>query len=161
MRMCTTRISTTIFSRSRADMREDKLQALGKNTTYRMDYAPEVLETFVNKHPDNDYWVQFNCPEFTSVQFQEPWRLPRRLCEYHYEGSGPLDGSEVYRGDRTLHTPWWHQHLSLCQLRTSRHKIRTDGRAAPAQLSGSLRQTDGLPKEGRPFFCLCLKKSDI
>ena len=46
---------------------EDGLQALGKKTEYRQDYAPEVLETFVNKHPDNDYWVQFNCPEFTSL----------------------------------------------------------------------------------------------
>ena len=45
----------------------DGLQALGAKTQYRMDYAPEVLETFVNKHPDNDYWVQFNCPEFTSL----------------------------------------------------------------------------------------------
>ena len=43
------------------------LQALGKKTEYKSDYAPEVLETFVNKHPDNDYWVQFNCPEFTSL----------------------------------------------------------------------------------------------
>ena len=41
------------------------LQALGKKTEYRSDYAPEVLETFVNKHPENDYWVVFNCPEFT------------------------------------------------------------------------------------------------
>lgn len=49
-------------------MREqEELQALGKKTEYRSDYAPEVLETFVNKHPDNDYWVQFNCPEFTSL----------------------------------------------------------------------------------------------
>ena len=46
---------------------EDHLQALGRKTDYRMDYAPEVLETFVNKHPGNDYWVQFNCPEFTSL----------------------------------------------------------------------------------------------
>ena len=38
----------------------DGLQALGAKTQYRTDYAPEVLETFVNKHPDNDYWVQFN-----------------------------------------------------------------------------------------------------
>ena len=45
----------------------DNLQALGRKTTYRDDYAPEVLETFVNKHPDNDYWVRFNCPEFTSL----------------------------------------------------------------------------------------------
>lgn len=43
------------------------LKALGAKTRYRTDYAPEVLETFLNKHPDNDYWVQFNCPEFTSL----------------------------------------------------------------------------------------------
>ena len=44
------------------------LKLLGSRTTeYRMDYAPEVLETFVNKHQDNDYWVRFNCPEFTSL----------------------------------------------------------------------------------------------
>ena len=49
------------------DRKEDGLQALGAKTTYRMDYAPEVLETFVNKHPGNDYWVRFNCPEFTSL----------------------------------------------------------------------------------------------
>ena len=50
------------------NMREDlTLNALGKKTEYRSDYAPEVLETFENKHPDNDYWVRFNCPEFTSL----------------------------------------------------------------------------------------------
>ena len=38
-----------------------------KKTTYRDDYAPEALETFVNKHPENDYMVTFNCPEFTSL----------------------------------------------------------------------------------------------
>ncbi len=30
-------------------------------------YAPEVLETFVNKHPGNEYLVTFTCPEFTSL----------------------------------------------------------------------------------------------
>ena len=44
-----------------------ELQALGKATAYRMDYAPEVLETFENQHPENDYFVKFNCPEFTSL----------------------------------------------------------------------------------------------
>jgi 7-cyano-7-deazaguanine reductase len=43
------------------------LQQLGRKTAYKMTYAPEVLETFENKHPENDYWVQFNCPEFTSL----------------------------------------------------------------------------------------------
>lgn len=34
---------------------------------YPTRYAPEVLETFVNKHPDNEYLVTFTCPEFTSL----------------------------------------------------------------------------------------------
>jgi len=47
--------------------KSEGLTALGNKTKYSMDYAPEVLETFANKHPENDYWVQFNCPEFTSL----------------------------------------------------------------------------------------------
>ena len=46
---------------------EGSLSVLGKKTDYPFDYAPEVLETFENRHPDNDYWVRFNCPEFTSL----------------------------------------------------------------------------------------------
>ena len=38
-----------------------------QQTKYPDDYAPEVLETFPNKHPDNDYFVKFNAPEFTSL----------------------------------------------------------------------------------------------
>lgn len=38
-----------------------------QNVKYADDYAPEVLETFANKHCDNDYFVKFNCPEFTSL----------------------------------------------------------------------------------------------
>ena len=46
----------------------DGVTLLGnKNVKYSMDYAPEMLQTFVNKHPDNDYFVKFNCPEFTSL----------------------------------------------------------------------------------------------
>lgn len=48
--------------------RKDELTLLGnKHTEYKQDYAPEVLEAFMNKHPENDYWVRFNCPEFTSL----------------------------------------------------------------------------------------------
>ena len=50
-----------------ANRENDNLQSLGKKTEYRQDYAPEVLESFENKHPENDYWVLFNCPEFTSL----------------------------------------------------------------------------------------------
>ncbi len=46
---------------------EEGLRALGRKTEYRQDYAPEVLECFENRHQENDYWVRFNCPEFTSL----------------------------------------------------------------------------------------------
>ncbi|MBR5699744.1 MAG: NADPH-dependent 7-cyano-7-deazaguanine reductase QueF [Bacteroidales bacterium] len=46
---------------------EEGLQALGRKTAYSQDYDPGVLETFENRHPDNDYWVRFNCPEFTTL----------------------------------------------------------------------------------------------
>ena len=45
----------------------EDLQALGRKTPFSTDYAPEVLETFQNLHPENDYWVQFNCPEFITL----------------------------------------------------------------------------------------------
>lgn len=48
-------------------MQTDKLTLLGHKTEYKQNYAPEVLETFENKHQGRDYWVQFNCPEFTSL----------------------------------------------------------------------------------------------
>ena len=47
--------------------KDEGLKALGKKTEYSTDYDPTVLETFDNQHQDNDYWVQFNCPEFTTL----------------------------------------------------------------------------------------------
>lgn len=53
---------------SRTSEEKEGLSLLGnKKTEYRDDYAPELLEAFINKHPDNDYMVTFNCPEFTSL----------------------------------------------------------------------------------------------
>ena len=49
------------------ERKDEGLISLGKKTEYRQDYAPEVLETFANRHPDNDYWVRVNCPEFTTL----------------------------------------------------------------------------------------------
>ena len=46
---------------------QDNLQSLGCKAEIPQTYAPEVLETFENRHPERDYWVQFNCPEFTSL----------------------------------------------------------------------------------------------
>ena len=38
-----------------------------QNNKYEFDYTPQVLETFDNKHQGRDYFVKFNCPEFTSL----------------------------------------------------------------------------------------------
>ncbi|GIO29065.1 MULTISPECIES: preQ(1) synthase [Paenibacillus] len=38
-----------------------------QGTKYVFKYAPEVLESFDNKHAYRDYFVKFNFPEFTSL----------------------------------------------------------------------------------------------
>lgn len=43
------------------------LKSLGNKTEYTFGYDASLLEAFDNPHPDNDYWVRFNCPEFTSL----------------------------------------------------------------------------------------------
>ena len=49
-------------------MADKNLTLLGsKQTVYPTEYNPELLETFDNKNPEFDYWVRFNCPEFTSL----------------------------------------------------------------------------------------------
>lgn len=40
---------------------------LGKQVEYPKDYNPLLLEAVENHHPDTDYWVKLNCPEFTSL----------------------------------------------------------------------------------------------
>ncbi len=37
------------------------------HTDYLTTYAPEVLESFPNKHPGVDNWTTFVCTEFTSL----------------------------------------------------------------------------------------------
>ncbi|BDH63185.1 NADPH-dependent 7-cyano-7-deazaguanine reductase [Lysinibacillus sp. PLM2] len=46
----------------------EDLTLLGnQNTKYPSDYAPEVLESVDSLHSNRDYFVKFNCPEFTSL----------------------------------------------------------------------------------------------
>ena len=46
----------------------EKLTLLGnQDVTYTNEYNPNILEVFENKHQDHDYFVKFNCPEFTSL----------------------------------------------------------------------------------------------
>jgi len=44
-----------------------KFKHLGGKTKYEYEYKSELLEAFDNKHPGNDYFVKFNCPEFTTL----------------------------------------------------------------------------------------------
>lgn len=52
-------------------MKENEINGISllgnQNVKYNFDYNPGVLEVFENKHKDNDYFVKFNCPEFTSL----------------------------------------------------------------------------------------------
>lgn len=46
----------------------DELTLLGnQHTRYEYDYHPDYLERIPNKHKDRDYFIKFNCPEFTSL----------------------------------------------------------------------------------------------
>ena len=54
------------MSRNSAEMTDITLLG-NRNVQYSSEYNPGVLESFDNKHPENDYWVKFNCPEFTSL----------------------------------------------------------------------------------------------
>lgn len=38
-----------------------------QNTNYPMEYAPEILEAFPNKNPNDDAWTTFVCTEFSSL----------------------------------------------------------------------------------------------
>ena len=46
----------------------DELTLLGGGTT-TYPTAPDgaILEAFPNQHPDRDYWIEFDCPEFTAL----------------------------------------------------------------------------------------------
>ncbi len=45
----------------------ENFKNLGQESEVHFEYDASLLETFDNKHPDRDYWVKFNCPEFTSL----------------------------------------------------------------------------------------------
>ena len=38
-----------------------------RGNEYADKYTPQVLEAFDNLHPDNEYMVTFDCPEFTAL----------------------------------------------------------------------------------------------
>ena len=64
--------SSNFASKIETDMRTEKelegVSLLGnQHVQYSDQYNPGVLETFENKHQDNEYIVTFDCPEFTTL----------------------------------------------------------------------------------------------
>ena len=52
----------------RSEKELDGVTLLGnQGTVYPDNYSPELLERFVNKHPDREYVVRLDCPEFTTL----------------------------------------------------------------------------------------------
>ena len=48
--------------------KENKLTILGKSKIkYPVSPDKAKLETFENKYPHRNYWISFDCPEFTSI----------------------------------------------------------------------------------------------
>jgi len=52
---------------TRTDEMKDLTLLGNQNTKYTYEYDPSILESFDNRHVDNDYFIKFNCPEFTSL----------------------------------------------------------------------------------------------
>lgn len=54
-----------------AGRNEDTLKELSllgnQNIKYLFQYSPQVLESIDNLHSNRDYFIKFNCPEFTSL----------------------------------------------------------------------------------------------
>ena len=70
-----------------------------QNVKYKYDYDPTVLETFVNKHPDNDYVVTFDAYEFTSKCVTGDTMIDVACDETKYPNGVPIKdlvGTEGY-----------------------------------------------------------------
>ena len=66
MYQCIKNFRRNIMQRTEKELSE--LNLLGNpNTKYSFTYNPDVLETFENKHIENDYMVTLDCPEFTTI----------------------------------------------------------------------------------------------
>lgn len=52
--------------RDKSDLKEITLLG-NQGTRYDFSYNTDILESFDNKHSGNDYFIKFNCPEFTSL----------------------------------------------------------------------------------------------
>jgi len=55
-----------VSARNSAELEGVNSLGSGK-TVYKYTYAPELLETFVNKNQDNDYVITFDCTEGSSL----------------------------------------------------------------------------------------------
>ena len=56
------------MAKNRVKKGVDGLKLLGRSEThYPAKPSADILETFPNRYPQRDYWIRFDCAEFTSV----------------------------------------------------------------------------------------------
>ncbi len=48
-------------------MTKDLTLLQANHNDYPTEPSVNILEAFTNQHPNNDYWITFHCPEFTSL----------------------------------------------------------------------------------------------
>lgn len=61
-------MGNNLQTRTKEELREDGVTLLGAgHTEYPDTYNPDILQTFENKHPDDDYVVTFDALEGTSL----------------------------------------------------------------------------------------------
>lgn len=64
---------------SRENLEKEGITLLGnQKVKYPDNYAPEVLETFLNKHPDNDYFVNLTARNLQAFVPLPDSRISRR-----------------------------------------------------------------------------------
>lgn len=49
------------------EMTKDLTLLQANHNDYPTEPSVNILEAFTNQHPNNDYWITFHCPEFTSL----------------------------------------------------------------------------------------------
>jgi 7-cyano-7-deazaguanine reductase len=56
------------MAKTRTNKKAHPLTLLGnQRTVYPTRPEDAILESFPNTHPNRDYWITFDCPEFTSI----------------------------------------------------------------------------------------------
>ena len=138
-----------------------------QHTAYTFDYDPSLLETFINKHPGRDYFVKFNCPEFTSLCPKTGQPDYATLYISYVPDQRMVESKSLklylfsFRNHGDFHEDCVNIIMDDLQLRPCRNSLGAGSLAAPVSarsLSGNHRQP--LTDTFRLRFCLSFSAID-